>query len=224
VETETGLPSPITLVLPFIALSAALTIYGEMSDRPRLVYIFKPLTTVLIVILAAVLPANSDGRYRPALLIGLLFSLAGDVFLMLPGDRFIAGVAAFLAAHLAYLTAFTSVVPFAASPASFAVVALVVAAILFVLWGKLPGRMRAPLVVYAVVLGTMAAQAISQGIVLGSPAANAGALGGVLFLASDSTLVTNRFARPFRFAPLAVLGTYYAAQVLIAASVMVTAP
>jgi len=223
VETDACLVAPIALILPLIVLSAALTIYGQMSGRPSLVYVFKPLTTVLIVIWAALLPADPAGRYRLAVLIGLLFSLAGDVFLMLPADRFIAGVAAFLAAHLAYLIAFTSVVPFAASPAAFAVVAVIVAAILFGLWVSLPAPMRPPLVVYGVVLGTMAAQAISQGIVLKSAAASAAAVGGLLFLASDSTLVTNRFARPFRFAPLAVLGTYYAAQVLIAASVMVTA-
>jgi uncharacterized membrane protein YhhN len=212
------------LLLPLISLSAALTIYGEVTGRRRLVYLFKPLTTALIILLAFQLPADPAGRYRIAILVGLFLSLGGDIFLMLPSDRFIAGVAAFLAAHLAYLTAFTSIVPFAASPVAFAVIAGIVVAILLALWRSLPARMRAPLVIYAVVLGAMAAQAISQAIALGSAAAAAGAVGAVLFLASDSVLVTNRFARPFRFAPLVVLGTYYAAQVLIASSVVVTAP
>jgi uncharacterized membrane protein YhhN len=211
-------------LLPLILLSATLTIYGEMAGRRRLVYAFKPLTTALIVILAALLPADPASRYRLAVLAGLLLSLAGDVLLMLPADRFIAGVAAFLAAHLAYLTAFTSLVPFAASPVAIAVVAVIVAGILVGLWGSLPARMRPPLVVYAVVLGAMTAQAISQAIVLASGAAAAGAVGALLFLASDSVLVTNRFARPFRFAPLVILGTYYSAQVLIAISIMVAAP
>jgi uncharacterized membrane protein YhhN len=214
----------LSLLLPLIALSAGITICGEMSGRRLLVYFFKPLTTVLIFVLAALLPADPDGRYRLAVLVGLLFSLAGDVFLMLPADRFIAGVAAFLAAHLAYLTAFSSFVPLAASPMAYAIVAVIVTAILGALWGALPTRRRPPLVVYAVVLGAMAAQAISQAAVLGTAAATAGAAGAALFLASDSALVTNRFASPFRLAPLAVLGTYYAAQVLIASSVMVTAP
>ena len=211
-------------LLPLIFLTAMLAIYGEMVGRRTLVYVFKPLTTVLIIALAAQLPAEPASRYRAAILAGLGLSLAGDVFLMLPADRFIAGVAAFLAAHLAYLTAFTSVVPWAASPATFTVIAVVVAGILMALWRSLPARMRAPLVVYAVVLGAMAAQAISQAFVLGSTAATAGAVGAALFLASDTALVLNRFARPFRFAPLVVLGSYYSAQVLIAISVMVTAP
>lgn len=211
-------------VFPLIALGATLTIYGEMAGRRRLVYLFKPLTTALIVLLAALLPAEPASRYRTAILAGLALSLAGDIFLMLPADRFIAGVAAFLAAHLAYLMAFTSVVPMAASPAVFAIIAVVVAGILIALWRSLPVRMRAPLVLYAVVLGAMAAQAIGQAVVLGSAAATAGAVGATLFLASDTALVINRFARPFRLAPLVVLGTYYSAQFLIAISLMVTAP
>jgi len=224
VETETRLASQVFPLLPLISLTAILAIYGEMVGRRRLVYVFKPLTTVLIIALAALLPAEPASRYRAAILAGLVLSLAGDVFLMLPADRFIAGVAAFLAAHLAYLTAFTSVVPLAASPATFAVIAVVVAGILIALWRWLPARMRAPLVVYAAVLGAMAAQAISQAIVLGSAAATAGAVGAALFLASDTTLVIHRFARPFRFSPPVILASYYSAQVLIAISVMGTAP
>lgn len=42
-----------------------------------------------------------------ALLIGaLLFSLAGDVFLMLPGNYFIPGLASFLVAHVFYIALF----------------------------------------------------------------------------------------------------------------------
>ena len=211
------------ILLP-ILLSASLAIYATLAGRRSWVYLFKPLTTILILLLALALPADPPGRYRLGVLIGLLLSLAGDIFLMLPGDRFIAGVVAFLGAHLAYLAAFTSVVPFAASPAAFAAVAVAVIALLSVLWGSLPSPMRAPLVIYAVVLGSMTAQAVSQWTVLQSAAAGAGAIGAVLFLASDTTLVIDRFARPFRLAPLFVLGTYYTAQVLIALSLGVTAP
>jgi uncharacterized membrane protein YhhN len=215
---------PLVPFIPPILLSACLTIYGEMAGRRVLVYVFKPLTTVLILALAVTLPAEPASRYRTAVLVGLAFSLAGDVFLMLPTDRFIAGVIAFLAAHLAYLVAFTSFVGPGAAPAAFLAVAAVVGGILGALWGRLPLRMRPALAIYAAVLGAMAAQAVSQAVVLRSAAAAAGAVGALLFLASDSTLVTNRYARPFRLAPLVVLGTYYTAQVLIASSVLVAAP
>ena len=212
------------ILLPLILLSAALTIYGQLAGRRALVYIFKPLTTVLVLVLAATLPADPASRYRTAVLVGLAFSLAGDVLLMLPTDRFIAGVIAFLAAHLAYLVAFTSFVGLGAAPAAFLAVAAVAGIVLFALWGKLPPQMRPALAIYAAVLGAMAAQAVTQAVVLRSAPATAGGIGGLLFFASDSILVTNRYARPFRLAPLAILGTYYAAQVLIAYSVQVVAP
>jgi uncharacterized membrane protein YhhN len=211
------------ILTPLILLSAALTIWGAIAGRPTMVYIFKPLTTALIILLSVLLPADPTGRYRLAVIAGLSFSLLGDVLLMLPADRFIAGVAAFLAAHLAYLIAFTTYVPLAAVPTVFASIGVIVAAILIALWRSLPGRMRPALVVYAVLLGAMAAQAISQAVLLPSASAVAAALGAALFLLSDSTLVSNRFVRPFRLSPLVVLGTYYAAQVLIAASVTISA-
>ena len=212
------------ILLPLILLSASMTIYGEMDGRRGLVYIFKPLTTALILALTWLRPADASDPYRLAIMIGLLFSLVGDVLLMLPSDRFVAGVAAFLAAHLAYLAAFSSRVPFGASPAAFGVVGLIVAAILAGLWRSLPARMRPPLVVYGAALGAMTAQAASQAILIPTAATAAAAVGAVLFLFSDAALVTNRFARPFRLAPLAVLGTYYAAQTLIALSVTVASP
>lgn len=216
------MPPTILALLPIILVSAALTIYGSLAGRSRWVYVFKPSTTALIILLTALIPAAPDGRYRLAVLAGLVCSLIGDVFLMLPSDRFIAGVVAFLAAHLAYLTAFTSFAPLAAVPLPFVAVGVAVIAILFVLWGRLPERMRPALAVYAAVLGAMTAQAITQAMIVPLDAAVAAAVGGVLFFASDATLVTNRFARAFRLAPLVVLGTYYAAQTLIALSVAIS--
>jgi len=207
--------------LPLIAASAGVTIHAELS-RPRLsklVYVFKPLTTVLILILAAALPFDPTVRYRSAVLAGLGFSLAGDVLLMLPGDRFVPGLLAFLAAHLAYLTAFTSLVRFGASFAAIVALTILVTAAIVVLWHHLPVRLRWPVVIYAAVIAAMAAQAIAQATALGRPTLVGGALGAVLFVVSDFLLVANRFLRPFRRAPLAVLGTYYAAQTLIALSV-----
>jgi uncharacterized membrane protein YhhN len=43
-------------------------------------------------------------------------------------------------------------------------------------------------------------------------------LGAVLFMFSDALLALNRFRKPFMGAQLAILGSYYAAQWLIAVS------
>ena len=62
----------------------------------------------VILILIAWLFING-GYQGPAkfFMIGLFFSLAVDIFLMLPDEKFIAGLVSFLIAHLAYIRGFT---------------------------------------------------------------------------------------------------------------------
>jgi uncharacterized membrane protein YhhN len=61
---------------------------------------------------------------------------------------------------------------------------------------------------YAVVLGAMVAFAVGTGAV-------ATAIGGLIFMASDTTLAWGRFVRPLRGGPVLVIVTYHVAQVLI---------
>jgi uncharacterized membrane protein YhhN len=201
-----------------IVASAVVTIVASLRGWRSTVYVFKPLTTLLIVGLAlARMSTASDPAYALLIVAGLLCSLAGDVLLMLPRDRFVAGLAAFLIAHLLYLRAFTLdgvrvtwwiVLPLAA-------VALI---LLRVLLPHVAARLRAPVVVYALALTAMAWSAGERGAADAAGGAFAAA-GGVLFVASDSALAIDRFARPFRAAPLVVLATYFAAQTLIALSI-----
>lgn len=210
------------VLLVLIALSSSVAICAESTvpRRPKWVYVFKPLTTMLVFALAAVLPAP-DSVVRTAILLGVGLSLVGDVFLMSPGDRFLPGLAAFLLAHLAYLAAFTRHVPLAPMALPFLVVGALAAVIVSILWGGVPQPTRLPVLAYVVVLGTMTAQAISQGLVLAVPAAWAGAAGGALFFFSDSALAYDRFRRPFRWARVVILLSYWMAQVLIAFTVAI---
>jgi uncharacterized membrane protein YhhN len=93
-----------------VGVSATLAIALPQSG-PRLSwlgYVFKPLTLVLILGLALTAPPSRPPRYRWGIVAGLVFSLAGDVLLMLPSNRFLAGLLSFLAAHVCYLAALTS--------------------------------------------------------------------------------------------------------------------
>jgi len=200
-----------------IAVCAVLAIVASTRGWRSGVYVFKPLTTLLILGLVLTGPSNVHPSYRPLVAAGLAFSLAGDVLLMLPRDRFVAGLAAFLVAHLLYIRAFTlsgvlttwwMVLPLAAYGA----------VLLRILLPRVPGGLKAPVVVYALVLLAMACTAVGHDLG-GVPAAALAMLGGVLFVVSDSALAIDRFVRQFRGADAVVLGTYYAAQTLIAFSV-----
>ena len=96
----------LTLSVATFAATLALG-WGEYRGPRALVYAAKPLATLLILALACLAPAGADPRVARWIFLGLVCSLAGDVLLMLPSDRFAAGLASFLVAHLCYIAAFT---------------------------------------------------------------------------------------------------------------------
>ena len=213
------------LLILAITVSAALTIIGQLLGAAWLVYGFKPLTTILILVLVRALrerpgPAAGGRRW---IAVGLVFSLIGDVFLMLPGNWFVHGLVSFLIAHLFYLVALCRGVRFMAHWQPFVFYAVVASGLLVVLYPKLPAALVLPVLLYVLFLASMAAQAAARHRVLGDAATRLAALGGLLFMTSDAALAFNRFHTPFALAPLAVLATYYAAQTLLALSVSSTA-
>jgi len=183
------------------------------------VYVCKPLTTSLILLLAWTLPGGEAATsYRLLIVVGLAFSLAGDVFLMLPSDRFLPGLASFLVAHIVYIAAFAGTAGFGHSPTALLPVAAVAGILLRILWPHL-GPERLPVLAYVAVIATMGWQALAQWLAVGETWALCALVGAALFLASDAILAINRFKGPFAASPLAVLGSYYPAQWLIALSV-----
>lgn len=202
-----------------VAIAAAAAIFGALQPELRgLHYVAKPLTTLLIVALVW-RAADADPRYRRAVLFGLVASTLGDVFLMLPLDAFVAGLASFLVAHLAYLFAFTRRRPLWPLRWPWLAYALLASGVLVLLWPKLPEPLRAPVVVYVIALAAMAAQAATVRLTHRSPGSLAAALGGLSFVVSDALLAIDRFHTPLPAAALWVLASYWIAQFLIGRSV-----
>ncbi|HQD15511.1 MAG TPA: lysoplasmalogenase, partial [Ottowia sp.] len=83
--------------------------------------------------------------------------------------------------------------------------------------GGLPAGLRLPVALYVLAIGLMVAQAVGRATRLRDGPAWRVALGAGLFMLSDSLLATNRFVQPLPLAPLWVLGSYFIAQILIAA-------
>jgi len=216
------------LLLAILAvLAVAASAVGAMAaayrgDR-RGVYLFKPLTTVLIIVATLWLFAPAMRRYQEVVLLGLALSLAGDVFLMLPGNRFLFGLASFLAAHLAYIWAFTLGVGYEAAQLPWlAPFAFFGAMVVVVLWRGLHGAaLKGAVVAYVAAIVAMAWRAAVRGHspLLPYPSVVLALAGACLFLASDSILAIDRFRRPFRAAQSLVLASYWAAQLLIGLSV-----
>jgi uncharacterized membrane protein YhhN len=209
--------TPALLLSTLIVTSTALAIAGKYRSR-LLLYVFKPLTISLIIVLAWLTGSQQPDPYFWLILAGLLFSAAGDVFLMLPKDRFVPGLVSFLVAHLLYIAAFSAPAGFLAAPWLALPYLLGAGLLLLVLLPK-TGRLALPVVVYSMALAVMGWQAASRWQHLQDDASFYAMIGAVLFLVSDGVLAFNRFVRPFRAAELVLLTTYFAAQYLIALSV-----
>jgi uncharacterized membrane protein YhhN len=200
------------------AVSAMATVAAHALGRRPLVYVFKPLATALLLLLVATGPSGFSSPYATAILAGLFFSLLGDVFLMLPADRFRSGLFSFFLAHAFYVFAFTRDTPFATPLPPFVLCLAAGGAVLPALWSGIPRRLRPPVLAYVALLLVMAGQAASRAAHLHTPPALAACLGAALFVLSDSLLAWNRFRRPFPAAQALIHATYFPAQWLIAIS------
>lgn len=200
------------------ALATGLHLRAEYRGPRWQVYLFKPLIVTALFTVAAFSPPAHGARYQLAIALGLACSLIGDIFLMLPRDRFLPGLGSFLLAHLAYLAAFTSGTSVATAPALLLPLLAAAALLLYLLWPAL-GRLRLPVLVYTATILLMVWQAWGRERALPAPGSTLAAIGATLFMVSDAILALNRFRRPLPGAQALVMITYATAQALIAASV-----
>jgi uncharacterized membrane protein YhhN len=178
------------------------------SNNVRLEYLCKPATLVALISTALFMtPAHDAGGRRDWFVVALVCSLAGDVFLMLPTDLFVAGLVAFLVGHLCYVAGFWAHPPGGVAVAVAAgVVVVVVAPVARRILGALRGRReRGPVALYIVVISVMLATALATGNVLAG-------VGAALFVSSDTMIAWNRFVRPFRGADIGIMVTYHLGQ------------
>ncbi len=181
-------------------------------------YIFKPLTTVLIIVFALLRNPGVSDTYTMLIIVGLLFSLAGDVFLMLPSDRFLAGLGSFLLAHICYILAFAS--DFGPYTGWVFLIPITGYAFIF-LRTLLPYtcNLKIPVIVYSLILGIFLWQAMGRAWYLGDHSPLWALAGSILFVASDSILAYVYFLKSFKWSQVFILTTYWMAQLFIVMSI-----
>lgn len=145
----------------------------------------------------------------------LAASCMGDVFLDLPGQHFIQGLAAFLVAHLIYILLFARNWPRPLRPKGWqlalAVLILIYSLVLSNWLAPALGELARPVAVYICAITLMAVFAVFAGF-----ARPWVWIGAVLFLISDSMIAAGRFKTPVPFDKYLVWATYYLAQYGIA--------
>ncbi|MEB3048671.1 lysoplasmalogenase [Mycolicibacter sp. MYC123] len=174
---------------------------------------FKTLMAVLLAVAAAGHPIRREARW---LVPALMFSAAGDWLLAIPWwePSFVAGLSAFLLAHLCFLGA---LIPRAvvSGPGLIGVGVVCVSCVGLLDWfwpGLVREGMTVPVVVYVAVLAAMVCAAL-----LADLPTRWTAVGAVCFAVSDAMIAISRFVLRDEVLAVPVWWTYAAAQVLITA-------
>lgn len=218
------------IISPLLALIDWLAVARQ---KKRLEYVFKPATLVAIIIGAWLLTQGPHDAWEARFFLpGLVFSLAGDVFLMLPGagagspsPYFLPGLVAFLLAHLCYIVGLNPTLP----PWPALAILIVVVVIGITLFRPIAAGMRrqgktamlVPVALYSLVLSLMLFSAwatlfrpewtsLRRGLII---------VGASLFSSSDAMLAWDMFISPSLGLQLLVITTYHLGQIAMAASI-----
>lgn len=155
--------------------------------------------------------------------IGLVFSMLGDVFLMLPREQFIAGLISFLLAHIAYTVGFTETAP------PFSVISLILVVVVGftsiriyravhkALIASNNSKLIIPVRIYTIIISAMLLSALLTSerpdwSVISSLIVS---LGAALFYLSDAFLAWNKFVQQIRYGNLIVIISYHLGQIMI---------
>ena len=206
---------PIVVVLIFAVLD-----WIAVEKNWKVVeYIAKPATMLALLWLI-----GQSAGFGGAMLwftLGVIFCLAGDIFLMLPRDMFIFGLLAFLLGQACYVVGFNNIAPFLNLWGVFLIIMLGI----YIGWlypkiatslvQKGRGGLKIPVLIYSTVISLMVYSALMTwtrpGWLIASAAS--ASIGAVLFYISDSILAWDRFVEPIPHARLRTMIFYHLGQI-----------
>jgi len=206
---------------------AALEVFALQKNLPRLEYLAKPA-----VMIALFLWLWTSVGLQGALLwfgLGILFSLAGDVLLMISLDRFfLAGLVAFLFAHLAYIIGFNTPLPELSGWGIILAVIIgingvrVMRRVLAPILAQGQLQLRVPITVYGMVISIMLLSALLKltDLSWNANAALLVSLGAFLFYLSDIILAWMKFVSPIHHGRIYNILSYHLGQIALVAGVV----
>ncbi|HRE91574.1 MAG TPA: lysoplasmalogenase [Myxococcota bacterium] len=201
-------------LVPFIAVTAvalAVVLWAEVAKRPLWNAVFKPVASAAFVAAGFAVGAL-EHPLGVLLVVALILGALGDV-LLIPKEKkgvFIAGIGAFLLAHLAYGAMFLAM---GVDLVRLLVALVFASAVAVLVWRHLAphvtGAMRVAVMSYIAVITVMVALAFGVVSYGWLPVVAA-----VTFWLSDLTVARHRFVRQAAVNRLVGLPLYYAAQYL----------
>ncbi|KRX01687.1 hypothetical protein PPERSA_01557 [Pseudocohnilembus persalinus] len=197
---------------------------GIINDDKNLEYTAKPIVLIVISLFYAI---NTKLQKKGDLivLLGFLFSLSGDIFLMYDG-YFIQGLLSFAVAHLFFIIAFTMYKTtnqkhsegLKSSKVTIIITVIFVYCVFIFsyLLPFIPDDLKVAVIFYGLLLGAMGIFALLRNTYTNNYSFKFGFIGGLFFISSDSILALNLFAGyKSIFIRFMVMFTYYIAQICI---------
>ena len=189
--------------------------FAVATERKLLEYVAKPATMIPLIGAAATLTPQ-HAAMRPWFVAALVFSLAGDVFLMLPNPKmFVPGLGSFLVGHVLYIIGFFHA---HLSPGWLFIGGVVVFVLVLSIGptvvkgaSEVDKVLGLPVLVYMLTISVMVTCSF------GSSSATA-MYGAVLFYLSDLCIGWSRFVKDFTNSRMAIIVTYHVAQILLVVS------
>lgn len=215
----------------FIILFAIIVIleliFGSLESYTSWHYFTKPAIVISLLLFFITNADHLKFSVKLTTILALLFSLCGDVLLMLVSKSenfFIAGLVSFLLAHIMYILVFLRDGNRKKSSIPFIVLLLVYATGLFWLIKDGLGDLLIPVLVYMTIILGMATTAFTRkGMVLHHGYVYV-FIGAILFMISDSLLAINKFHYTLPFSNISIMSTYAAAQFLIILGIIKSYP
>jgi uncharacterized membrane protein YhhN len=175
-------------------------------------WLFKIIPIALLLQLAL---TRTHGRVRTLLALGLVLSGIGDVLLAMSG-LFVQGLVAFLLAQVTYTVLFLTQFRWQTTRLPWAALIVIYGAVCTLVIVPAAGDMMVPVTAYMIAISVMA---IAAGFRNDQHFLWV-AIGALIFMISDTLIAVNRFVSPFEYSGIAVMTSYYMAQLLICVGIV----
>jgi uncharacterized membrane protein YhhN len=194
------------------------TIIANFEGLQALHYISKPLIVGSLIIYFLKQNKHLNAHTKKFTSLALILSLIGDILLLFVYKSeyfFIAGLIAFLTAHIMYCLVFLKQRNPTTKPYGFIIILLAYTIGLFSILKSELGDLLIPVIVYICVILLMTVSAFLRRGKANSTSFYLVFIGALFFMLSDSLLAINKFHSPIAFAGFSIMFTYALAQLLI---------
>ena len=216
------------ILVGFILLSI-INLIAVLSEWRIGVFVTKPLLMAFLSIWFYLNTKNNFNSFSKLILFGIIFSIAGDTFLMFVDknpDFFLYGLGSFLITHVLYIIAFSK---FSDLKNGIIVkktwllipVVIYLYSFMFYLWPDIPDTFKVPVFIYSSIISIMLLSCINMKWRVAGTITNFLIIGALLFVFSDSMIALNKFKTlPFSSSMMGfiIMATYISGQYLIAKS------